>query len=457
MKILFAIWGNPAAWKAIKYKYEDFEITSNSSLKILIEKIKPTKTIVIGSDTLISSEELKCLENYEQLKQKVINKYNNYFDKWELKIDSLILGYGKGKFRDKSDNILFDGNARDFYHIVNYEIMKVLDNLIEENKESDIEIYLDITHGINFMTVLTYKIINEFAQILAYFYNVKLEVLNADPYFDGIDSELSINVISSLKIRPYFFVYNPERKYLKPFEGINNEEEKILKNEVKEILSSYNEDNIYCFASALIYGLPYFVYYFYPNPDELIKIIDDIAHLHFNKIALNNKDMYVVRKLQFDQKFSELVKTYLISKLLKTKLEMQSGRDDILLNDIDKLYKDIWANLSVDGIRIKKELEKIEELLLKKIKDEKGNEIYLLKNEWQKYSEILNSINKSNDKNKKINDRFDERNFFAHAGFEQNVLYLKKENDKIKLKFVEELKQDVVKALKKYLQKGATL
>jgi len=48
-------------------------------------------------------------------------------------------------------------------------------------------VYLDISHGINFMPTLTYRALNEILGVLAHTRRISLEIYNSEPVNKGID------------------------------------------------------------------------------------------------------------------------------------------------------------------------------------------------------------------------------------------------------------------------------
>ena len=75
MRLLIATWGEPATWKAVRYRFGGEEQQSCSTLGIIKKVINPDRTIVIVSDTLaeFSKEVNTCDERGRLINQK-------YFD-----------------------------------------------------------------------------------------------------------------------------------------------------------------------------------------------------------------------------------------------------------------------------------------------------------------------------------------------------------------------------------------
>lgn len=59
-------------------------------------------------------------------------------------------------------------------------------------------IHLDLTHGINYSTILTYRAIKEITELFSIFKEIKFKVYSSDPSLPTIANKLSINIIEDL-------------------------------------------------------------------------------------------------------------------------------------------------------------------------------------------------------------------------------------------------------------------
>jgi len=99
---------------------------------------------------------------------------------------------GRGKFGD----LFFDGEMMDCYR---YLLIRLSEYLV---KNKDPDIVLDITHGINFETVFTYRAISNVLSVMGFFGEIKLRVYNSDPFIEG--AQLQINEIENTIVPPSF-------------------------------------------------------------------------------------------------------------------------------------------------------------------------------------------------------------------------------------------------------------
>lgn len=416
MKILIAPWGNPLGWQEVGYYYEGKCKKSKDPLEIIKEVENPNKTIIVIPDTL-SDDFVYSLKNpsYSEIKTICDNLIFNFCTK-ELNFapDKIIISYGFGEF----NRTKFQGNAMDFYYKVFQELSFYFAELLAEMESKEIEVIFDATHGINYTTILTYRSLREILEIFSYVYDVKLKVLNSDPFFGraGI-SKLNINVIEESKILPRISVYNSGKKPIEPYVSLEGKDKKelgqIISNFLNQIFRNRDRDEILVFLGSFFFALPVFVLSYMISSKDIKDKIERISDEFENFIVLNSSGkLEILRKFEFEENFSNLVKAFLISAILE-----KSGfkkLSDIQLSEIEKLKKEIFKKLQVESNRIDKEIYDIQNL-------------QNITQNYQVYSSILN----------KNVSKIDKRNFFAHAGFEYNSIKLRKDNNEIYMKICE--------------------
>ncbi|MEN3045253.1 MAG: CRISPR-associated CARF protein Csx1 [Candidatus Hydrothermales bacterium] len=405
MKILISTWGNPLNWNIVKYKYKKSEKEIEDPLPLIKEEEKIDKIIIISLDTL-ADEKIGTLTHicYNGLKKQAERIIENFcIAKLNCPPDKIIISYGVGEFNKTK----FIGNAMDYYYSIFKELSLTLKEWLESSSSQKLKIFLDISHGINFLPVLTYRALREVLQILAYSFEIELTVLNSDTYIRSAKpSQLNVNVIEKIKILPKLTVYYSNQKIIKPFTHLKEKEkQKIGKDLFTQSLEL--PDEIFCFLSSYIYALPVFVTSYMPSYNTLKAIIDKISKVFERYISIDHTSackIKIIRNTEFTINFENLIKAFLVSWLLSSKC---FGRQkDISLKKIKYLNENIWRNkFPVESNRIDVEIHKIQEV------DE-------LTEEYQPYFKLLGK-----DEGKNI----DKRNFFSHAGFEHNVIQIKKE------------------------------
>lgn len=424
-KILVAIWGNFSAWKDANYRYKNKIYTSSTTLPLLLDTIKPNYTYIILADTLM--DKYDNIFTYQEGLARIKNEAGAF-------IKEKIRSYPT-KLKEDNINILilpavgtfsrsrFVGNPNNFYALVYFELARnILRNLgsklafISENNKPCLELYLDITHGLNFMTMITYRAVKDILQIIAYFCNVRLIVLNSDPLVGSGNIDLNINEIEKINVIPAFNFYRySDTMLLIPspsgHEGVN-----ALKKRM---------DRLYAFCSAFLHGLPVYMYYFYEKPKE--DEIENIVKLFYDHIEVNvNGTFEVIQGLNFGESFISLLQGFLLSNLL-----MVNAKDDgvVKMDDIERI-KGIFKHSRTILQRLERELGKIKRVRI-------GSEF----KDYGFYAEA----------NYSPNDNFDGRNFFAHCGFVHNLIELKREGNTIfikpKQRFIEEIHEALLESL----------
>jgi len=424
-KILVAIWGNFSAWKDANYRYKNKIYTSSTTLPLLLDTIKPNYTYIILADTLM--DKYDNIFTYQEGLARIKNEAGAF-------IKEKIRSYPT-KLKEDNINILilpavgtfsrsrFVGNPNNFYALVYFELARnILRNLgsklafISENNKPCLELYLDITHGLNFMTMMTYRAVKDILQIIAYFCNVRLIVLNSDPLVGSGNIDLNINEIEKINVIPAFNFYRySDTMLLIPspsgHEGVNALTKRM--------------DRLYAFCSAFLHGLPVYMYYFYEKPKE--DEIENIVKLFYDHIEVNvNGTFEVIQGLNFGESFISLLQGFLLSNLL-----MVNAKDDgvVKMDDIERI-KGIFKHSRTILQRLERELGKIKRVRI-------GSEF----KDYGFYAEA----------NYSPNDNFDGRNFFAQCGFVHNLIELKREGNTIfikpKQRFIEEIHEALLESL----------
>ena len=465
--------GNYKAWEKVKYKLSldenqieiqntnenkteiEIEIESKTSMKILQKNFKPDKTIFILSDTLIdniSFDSLKSLDKYdleiikELIKEDIVNNLL-LPEEIEFDDDSFIISFGKGAFYNtkeptkKVTKII--GDSKDFYYFVLFTLANLFFNSIIKNdkiqntkqiQETDLKVIIDTTHGINYQTILVYKAVSELLKIFAfYFKNVFLCVYNSDPYINpnisrnfSTEIVLNINLIESTKIIPFFNIFkSSSTKFLTKSKYYNQDIDKNYLTKFTTIENVNKEfiDDIYSFAASFMFGFPLYTIYFLPDNQKLYNIISNIFNNYIASIdfILTEKqdfiEILINRKLTFNPALENFIKIYVLSKLLN--LLNISQKKEISIKDIqDFNFLTYKRYFPLEYIRNSEEIGNLE----KKLKNLQNNqEIYDLDlSNWILYNNLIKKSNINS------NNTVNNRNFFAHSGFEYNSILIKK-------------------------------
>lgn len=417
MEVLIAPWGNPSGWKKVIYELNGQEVRSNTSLKILQENINPDKTIIIGLDTLAEKG-----RNYQEVKTNSEEKIKEYADKFGLVNYEVLIAPGIGTF----PNGTFQGNALDYYY---YIIAKISCKLLE-NHENTPNIHLDLTHGINYSTILTYRAIKEITELFSIFKEVKFKVYNSDPSLPTIANKLSINIIEdSLPVPTPPTEKIAQGRPLEPINLSDEEREKLFRSELKSV-REINNSEISAFIGALYNGLPLALFRFYPKRDRLKETIFAVLKSYEKYVEVKNQcKLEVVKRVKMEKDFKVYVFAYVIATLLEDLTLISSQKKEVTLNEIKNVGEMLFKFDERFKIRIDNDIYTLK-------KDLKEKEI---KN-WKIYNEILG---------RRVGEP-DERNFLAHSGFERNIVEVKKEGCKIKLRYQE----DKISTIADFCQRG---
>ncbi|MCX8125388.1 MAG: CRISPR-associated CARF protein Csx1 [Spirochaetes bacterium] len=455
MKLLIEIWGNYQAWRRVTYSYNNNSIDSSTTLPLLYTEIKPDKSIIIVADTLIENEiaanptqyhqdisysEL-CKKVHDSTFEFIKTATQNFCPASMYHSVSVLVAPAVGTFRHTQ----FIGNPNNFFSYIYFFLAKTVIAIAQTNNDDTIEIYVDITHGINYMTMITYRTIKDICTILAHFFNITFVVLNSDPFVGAENINLTINQIEKVKVMPQLVIYkHRDTLPLRISHNLDNclkaDINKMLQDNMKHTIPNFRnllENTIYPFAGAACNAAPIFMIYFFPDLNILHTTVENIVELFFKyfNIRTTNK-LCIQQQVDFTSTFITLLQNWLFAQLLATKYSI-AQYNEIKLSLIYSLMNVLKDN-QIATSRIYREVEKI------KAFDNKMSIPHI----YNDYGKINMGENYQPDTN------VDTRNFFAHAGFGYTFTQLKKEQNTIYIKPKDQAVDSIKNTLSNSLPQG---
>ncbi|MEM2865446.1 MAG: CRISPR-associated CARF protein Csx1 [Candidatus Bathyarchaeia archaeon] len=395
MRFLFAPWGNPKNWGKVTYLYDGERESSITPLTLLQRIVSPDKLVIFGLDTLAEDG-----SSYEEVASDAKEKLNEYAKGCRLKDFEIAVSPGVGRF----SNGTFTGSMLDYYYYVSEKIIEFI--LGNWETDGELEVHLDLTHGINYMTVLTYRALKEVLEVAALFTRVKFTVYNADPYVKDISDELSINVVEegSISPRPFRSALR-DRKLLKvrgPDEGVRERLSRELGS-----LKGIHCGEISAFIGSIYNGLPLALYTFYPDKEEFEENIRFILEKYREYIHVGRHNaIEVTRGLEFTESFRVYIFSFLMAKLLEKTGVISGRKTEVSLDEVGDLNNKFFNYDARLNIRIDNDLHNLNKDLECKAA-----------REWEVYNSILG----------RSMGEPDRRNFLAHSGFERNLVEVRKD------------------------------
>ena len=434
MKFLIASLGDFERWKEVKYRFGEETSVGPSTLTILQKHINPDWTVIVLSDTIG-----KDFSSLEALREDIKNRVLDFLDRIGAgrEVDIIIVP-GIGEFSHGT----FKGSAMDTYYYLLYNFVHILPT------SGPIEVHFDITHGLNYITLLVYRALKELLGILAIGDPVRFVAYNSDPFVQGVTKELTINVIEEGRIEPqplseslpdfnkYIFPNSNDKKDI----GKRNKE---LKNKLKVFKFLREKQRpLEAWIGSVVLGLPLMFIENFPDKKELEEVVEEVLNEWENAIEISDK--LVQRTLKLERGFGVLEKILFQVKVLEKYLPQNPP-------SIDNLYKvsnQIFRGATKE--RVNTELGKIEDRAIKYVS-------LGLFPDWM----LLRDFFWRQDANRNIV----RRNLLAHAGFEMNVAEVKIEGWKVKdanhetrnhvfLRYCKNVKRNVEIEISKALKEG---
>ncbi|AEB95157.1 CRISPR-associated CARF protein Csx1 [Metallosphaera cuprina] len=444
MRVLVAAWGLPT-WKKVNYCVEDTKTESSSSTLALIDKYKPDKTIIVLSlslfaryvnklSALVNNKTVKYCDLEKKLRNLVLND-NSYGaiveikDRIEKGEIEMVFAPGVGKFSLGSQSqpkvlTLVENYWPPTRNKVNAEsqggqtgtrginlyFIEVYRRVSEAIRDSEdkLELYVDLTHGVNYMPYLTTEAVRLAAMANAK-KGVSIKVFNSDPVL--VDNTLTnecyqINLVNSVNIESNYAFNQIMREVLV------RDSDRFKKSVNVSCLGDFkvlkSADELKRLARAANGGIFVLINHLACEIDRMLKEIDrrldisnidvsvtqngDEIRLEYNATSVCEKDNLSIQRILSIH--SELAYVHAMLKALS-----KINAPEVTLELLDK-WADEYGDTTTSVI-IKDEVDKM-------------SEVSYLK-------DLLNNIMKSQDKRGKA----DMRNMLAHGGLEKNVIYIK--------------------------------
>ena len=192
--VIVGTWGLPKGWRIVKYVYEDTStsVKSKSTLSLLDEVFKNEKKVIILQVTL--ADEIGDLKDIviERVRRSLSDdpKTLEVFERAEK-----VIIPGRGKFMSNEKLFEFEASTGTILSALILKLYKLLDN----------DVILDVTHGVNFYTVMTRGVIEKLLRIISLGGTGSLKVGASDPFHipkskTGEDNiTLTFRILESIK------------------------------------------------------------------------------------------------------------------------------------------------------------------------------------------------------------------------------------------------------------------
>lgn len=433
---VIAPWGDPANWYYAEYVLEDSRERAFTSLAALAKAYTNANILIAIADTLASPP----VNSYND----VINSAKNYAEKFlcNLKASITVL---PGVI--KQANREFKGSPTDYYYAMLKEILETL------KKDSNTEIVLDLTHGVNYMPSLTLKAVEEAASItsllktLKHRREVRLSVYNSDPVIPPPNTreqltrrnrtkhpcnprdpkvkplEIKINRVLKLTCTTLNLISNIESLDLRGSPHIIRLEQLPKEHAKKYVLDKETTQEFKTtvreaqrILKMLRYGLiPLLLYYTSKRGSELRekleKTIDKAVNLWNQAINVKTQDnnITVERYRRFDEGYRLVLYAYYVLEPLVSLVENQNPHPEIRIEVAKKLVEALGKTVAI--------IKAIHDVEISKLK--KAKETSKIGNTWTSLSKVYSVEVKPCDLGRFIRD------LLAHGGWHTEVVEVK--------------------------------
>ena len=460
-RILIAPWGNPFGWKKVKYELKGKEYEAPTTLPLLMDKFKVDRVALIILDSL--AEVLPSFR-YSDVKGEAERRVRCFLAKNGIPSDrvDVIVSYSVGQL----GRYQFDRELKDFYAHILWELGKRL--LEASRRDEKIEIYLDLTHGINYIPTLVYRAVRKLGSILAITKEAHLTVLNSETPKRNHppDRPLKIHIVSKSRLQPLFLI---RRIVPEPCDCDLKEpnEVPLLKDRQENEKEGLNCKHLIIYdalSSAVQNGLPLLLLDLMnrtleksttgkcaPSENGVVeyawRAIENCFKKYEENITYFTEECKFYAKYSATSSLTNWIQVALLLSVLKDSLGPELRYDiheGIRLDYLKKISERIWKRIIPTGIFVSESLRKD----TKKIENcAESNS-----NNWRLYADCLKNKN-NNEYNECASSPKDSRNFIAHSGITFGTVEIRMKNGKPHLRYRDGVIFKVAKDLSKHLPK----
>ena len=443
--LLVAPWGLPFVWKDAEYydaKNPENSLKSRTSLALLSRMMKPDATLILVPDTIASDErsgiDIGSIRGYEELEEAVINSVREWADE-EGMLEEIV---SQAEMRVLPNMGLYGGWRWEFTTeranpIMSYgalaltEILLALDGLAEK-AQGDLDLMVDLTHGINYMPLATYRAARAAARTMSAVrrVNVKLTTFNSEPYPSSkskdprlavyrVEEEVEVPGNSALWLAD-MLVAHGGAPYIRMREKPSGETAELIST------SKQLTGGSLAVAAIVVYNLPLAaVYYSALEADEPRKTLELLCRSRevFEKETLMDNDEKLV--------LHEVSLSYEAGKALAAVYGLKSYLETASENAMEALDGKL-SKLEEFGVELN-ELSLVAEKIGGSLAYVVGHELYEIERcIFDDRCEII--VSHDSWPNKPCGG-LDDRNLVAHGGLERNVVEAKVEDGRILLRY----------------------
>ncbi|MHB1662226.1 MAG: hypothetical protein ACYCSG_00125, partial [Thermoplasmataceae archaeon] len=190
-KFAISVWGDPLKWSEVTYIIDGTEYLKEKSSTFVIGEHFGARILAFAPATLVDA----CGNGHAlEEQEKIVHDYvKNPFKETDFEI---IVAPALGTFKIGEKIVSFKGKPDLFKIFAFYRLFQILDTV-----EDDLEIFVDLTYGPNYMVLANYESIKLVVSLYCALRDKKgkVTVMNTDPFsWESRNLPIRINVADTL-------------------------------------------------------------------------------------------------------------------------------------------------------------------------------------------------------------------------------------------------------------------
>jgi CRISPR-associated protein Csx1 len=436
--------GKYSDYNKARYSYEGETAVAKCTAGLYAKRLPGAHFVFVIQDTLANPQ--TDFADYDALCLSVEKDFRKWLQASETGVNlaeenyDVIVAPGKGVFVDAGTGqtvraINTQENQRAW---LTQQFVGIFSRFLSAES---ISVYLDTSHGINSLPLTVAAVLDEILPLCAYRYGyVSLHQLNSDPYPRLTMPELDINTVRQRKVYPDLPFENYNSNDLTKgvfFKAPGNDKlTEQINRKLREIKDDSADRNLQALLASLRYGFPLAVVWLFSELQGKLKPIEPLlGELRKHTVVTRKPGELVIRAagVLANSMLGDLARLHFLLQVIGDVFPQYTPEQGVPITRIEEAAKKIYLKNQIEMKLIENELSGNQGI--RKLVENAPQDSPLHSGEWQ----LLDSLKRSQGtaSTPAFERKVSDRNFYAHAGFEWNVVEVRRQESEIWLRYTQ--------------------
>lgn len=439
--------GKYSDYSSAHYSFEGVSAVAKITAGLYAKKFPDAHFVFILQDTLATKH--AATTDYEALCQSVAEDFRAWLNLPDSGVSlaensfDIIVAPARGIFVDrKSGQKLCATNSQESQRAwLTHQLIGVFSRFLPAESLS---VYLDTSHGINSLPLAVAATLDDLLPLCAYRYGVvALKMLNSDPYWQTGQPELEINVVQQRMVYPDLPFEGYSSNVLK--KGVffkapgDNELAQSLSRKLRDIVDYTTDQDLQALLAALRFGFPLAVAWLLSEVEDKINPVEPIfAELRRQTtVTVASDEILIEAKAVLDNgTLSDLARIHFLLQVIGDGFRHYTADQGVTLARLQDAAGKIYFKNQIEMKLITNELSGNQGI--RTLVENAPADSPIRSGTWQRLADLKRP--QATEAAPAYDRSLSDRNFYAHAGFELNVVEVRLAGEEIWLRYAQDVR-----------------